>query len=543
MLLHAHLKRLLTVIGVCLLTISCHKQEAPQEQDLLRIQTAAERQAVPKKIIFFMVDSLMAQAIDRGIRQNELPTFRYFIERGQYFKDMVSSFPTMSVSIDSSLLTGTYPDGHHLPGLTWYPQDGDKVIGYGSGPFEVLRRGTRQVLTDALVNMNGRDLNPAVPTIYEVLQQRGLTTGSVNGLIYRGLAEHRLTLPDPVTAITSLPKELTVKGPDFLTFGALSNPLAGKLSLPVGPADLMGFNDRYVVETVKYLIRSKQLPDFLYVYLPELDGKVHKHGPADLSGIRDTDRELRSMLEAFGSLEQALKECVIIIAGDNGMDKVLPKDQAAAIDLPKLLSRFEVLPAGETVSPATEIALGVNDMMAYVYSLKPEADLKEIADVLRADKRIDTVAWEENGRTVVYQGGSAKTLKFRQGGELIDPYGQTWIVEGDEDILDLKRMDLGSGKSRLTYGKYPDALKRLQGALNSHEGRFLVVTAKPGYELTEAGSPTHPGGGAHGGLDQAASLVPLIICGTDKQPEHLRIIDLKSFLVELSGQRERSRQR
>ncbi|MDU5948086.1 MAG: hypothetical protein E6Z15_13660 [Paenibacillus macerans] len=104
-------------------------------------------------------------------------------------------------------------------------------------------------------------------------------------------------------------------------------------------------------------------------------------------------------------------------------------------------------------------------------------------------------------------------------------------------------MDLGSGKSRLNYGKYPDALKRLQGALNSHEGRFLVVTAKPGYELTEAGSPTHPGGGAHGGLDQAASLVPLIICGTDKQPEHLRIIDLKSFLVELSGQRERSRQR
>lgn len=93
-----------------------------------------------------------------------------------------------------------------------------------------------------------------------------------------------------------------------MTFGALSNPLAGKLSLPVGPADLMGFNDRYAVETVKYLIRTKQLPDFLYVYLPELDGKVHKHGPADLSGIRDTDRELRSMLEAFGSLEQALPE-------------------------------------------------------------------------------------------------------------------------------------------------------------------------------------------------------------------------------------------
>ncbi|WP_458475714.1 alkaline phosphatase family protein [Paenibacillus sp. TH7-28] len=523
--------------------ISCQKQGAPKEQDLLRIQKAGERQTTPKKIIFFMVDSLMAQAIDRGIRQNELPTFRYFIEHGQYFKNMVSSFPTMSVSIDSSLLTGNYPDRHHLPGLTWYPQGGEKVISYGSGPFEVLRRGTRQVLSDALVNMNGQDLNPSLPTIYEELQRRGVTTGSVNGLIYRGLAEHRLTLPDPVSAITSLPKEITVKGPDFFTFGALSNPLAGQLTLPDGPANLMGFNDRYSVETVKYLIRTKQLPDFLYVYLPELDGKVHKHGPADLSGIKDTDRELRSMLEAFGSFEQALNEAVIIIAGDNGMDQVLPKDQASAIDLPKLLNCFEVLPAGETVAPSTEVVLGVNDMMAYVYSLKPETALRGIADILRSDKRIDTVAWEENGRTVVYQGGSAKTLEFRQGGELIDPYGQTWTVEGDGEVLDLKLVDSGSGKSRLTYGKYPDALGRLQGALNSHQGRFLVVTAKPGYELTEAGSPTHPGGGAHGGLDQATSLVPLIICGTDKRPEHLRTVDLKPFLLELTGPEERGRQR
>ncbi|MCM3702717.1 alkaline phosphatase family protein [Paenibacillus macerans] len=523
--------------------ISCQKQGGPKEQDLHRFQTAGEQQTTPKKIIFIMVDSLMAQAIDRGIRENELPTFRYFIEHGQYFKDMVSSFPTMSVSIDSSLLTGNYPDRHHLPGLTWYPQGGEKVIGYGSGPFEVLRRGTRQVLSDALVNMNGQDLNPSLPTIYEELQRRGVTTGSVNGLIYRGLAEHRLTLPDPVSAITSLPQEITVKGPDFFTFGTLSNPLAGQLTLPDGPANLMGFNDRYTVETVKYLIRTKQLPDFLYVYLPELDGKVHKHGPADLSGIRDTDRELRSMLKAFGSFEQALNEAVIIIAGDNGMDQVLPKDQAAAIDLPKLLNRFEVLPAGETVAPSTEVVLGVNDMMAYVYNLKPETALRGIADILRSDKRIDTVAWEESGRTVVYQGGSAKTLEFRQGGELIDPYGQTWTVEGDGEVLDLKLVDSGSGNSRITFGKYPDALRRLQGALNSHQGRFLVVTAKPGYELTEAGSPTHPGGGAHGGLDQATSLVPLIICGTDKRPEHLRTVDLKPFLLELTDPEERGRQR
>ncbi|WCR28598.1 hypothetical protein L3476_07630 [Paenibacillus thiaminolyticus] len=45
------------------------------------------------------------------------------------------------------------------------------------------------------------------------------------------------------------------------------------------------------------------------------------------------------------------------------------------------------------------------------------------------------------------------------------------------------------------YGHYPDGLRRLSAALHSHEGEFLVVTAKPGYELADRSSPTHKGGG------------------------------------------------
>jgi hypothetical protein len=71
------------------------------------------------------------------------------------------------------------------------------------------------------------------------------------------------------------------------------------------------------------------------------------------------------------------------------------------------------------------------------------------------------------------------------------------------------------------------------GALHSHSGEFLVVTAKPGYELADRSSPTHIGGGGHGSLRQEESLIPLIVCGTDQKPQYLRIVDLKSFLLKL----------
>lgn len=140
---------------------------------------------------------------------------------------MVSSFPTMSVTIDSSLLTGRYPDGHRVPGLTWYSTKEKKLINYGTGPMEVIKHGVDPVLFDALVNLNGSHLNQQLPTIYEDLARRGMKSGSINGLIYRGTVDHTLTIPPWIQVPTSLPKTIPVKGPDYLALGSLSDPLEG----------------------------------------------------------------------------------------------------------------------------------------------------------------------------------------------------------------------------------------------------------------------------------------------------------------------------
>jgi predicted AlkP superfamily pyrophosphatase or phosphodiesterase len=511
-----------------MLIFGCQRQESkPNEQDLMQVKSINGEKS--KKIIFLMIDSLMAQAIDQGIKQKELPTLQYLIEHGQYYKNMVSSFPTMSVTIDSSLLTGAYPNEHHVPGLIWYSSDEKKVINYGTGSMEVFRHGVDQTLVDALINLNGKHLNPKLPTIYEDLANHGLKAGSINGLIYRGTIDHMLSIPAWIQGPTSLPKEIPVKGPDFLALGSLSNPLENTKNLPDGLTRRMGLNNQYSIEAVKYLIHANKLPDFLYVYLPDLDKKIHKKGPPDLNGVKEVDQQLQSLLQTFGSPEEALNRAIFIIAGDSGMTRILPAEENPVIDLPSLFKDYKVLRPGENVTNETEIVLAVNETMAYVYKLNTDKSLRDIAHLLTADPRIDFVSWKEKEWIHAVQGKTAKELKFKPNGKMSDSYQQKWTVEQDLEVLDLK---VNISNQTLDYGQYPDVLQRLSGALHSHQGEFLVVTAKQGYELADRSSPTHKGGG-HGSLSQEESLIPLIICGTDQKPQHLRIIDLKPFLLKL----------
>lgn len=517
------------LLFVFIAVFGCQRQETkPKEQDLIQVKSINRENE--KKVILLTIDSLMAQAIDKGIEQNELPTFRFLIDNGQYYKDVVTSFPTMSVTIDSSLLTGTYPDGHRVPGLVWYSSDEKKVINYGTGPMEVLRHGVDPVMVDALINLNGKHLNQQIPTIFEDLAQHGLKSGSINGLIYRGPKDHTLSIPPWIQVPTILPKEIQVKGPDFMALGSLTNPLEGIQNLPDGITKRIGINNSYSVETLKHLIKENKLPDFLYVYLPDLDKKLHKKGPSDLNGVKELDQQLHSLLQTFGSPEEALNKAIFIIVGDSGMTQIRPAGENPVVDLPSLIKDDHVLRPGETITDETEIILAVNETMAYVYKLNGGKSLRSIADLLIADPRIDIVSWKEDDWIHAVQGETSREIMFKANGQLQDPYQQKWTVKHDSDVLDLK---IDTEHQTISYGQYPDVLRRLSGALYSHSGDFLVVTAKPGYELADRSSPTHKGGGGHGSLGQEESLIPLIVCGTDQKPQSLRIVDLKSFVLKL----------
>ena len=124
----------------------------------------------------------MDEPLKKAIEENKAPALEFFLNHGRYHKNLVSSYPTMSVTIDSSLITGTYPDKHKIPGLVWYDEGEQRIINYGNGFFEMAKIGASQFADDALHQFNNVDLSPNVETIHEVLDKRGKQTASINSL-------------------------------------------------------------------------------------------------------------------------------------------------------------------------------------------------------------------------------------------------------------------------------------------------------------------------------------------------------------------------
>ena len=80
-----------------------------------------------KPIVLITVDSLMSEPLQKAVKEGKAPAFSFLINNGHFNPEMISSYPTMSVTIDSTLLTGTYPDQHKVPGLIWFKEDENRM--------------------------------------------------------------------------------------------------------------------------------------------------------------------------------------------------------------------------------------------------------------------------------------------------------------------------------------------------------------------------------------------------------------------------------
>jgi hypothetical protein len=100
-------------------------------------------------------------------------------------------------------------------------------------------------------------------------------------------------------------------------------------------------------------------------------------------------------------------------------------------------------------------------------------------------------------------------LRFAPGGDLVDPRGRRWSVEGELAALAAKTPD-----GRFLSPDYPDALARIWAALSCPTSGEILLSAAPGYEFVDWGGADHVGGGSHGSLHRADSLGALLWCGT-----------------------------
>lgn len=480
-----------------------------------------------KRVILLLIDSLMTIPLQNAVRNGQARTFQFFIENGHFYSDVVSPFPTMSVNVDSTLLTGVYCDKHKIPGLVWYHLDEKRLINYGSHIRELMKLGLKQSMNDILYNLNNVHLGNEFKTIHEELAMSDKKSASINTLIYKGSTNQSLIIPRLLSWLTGIPGKIEVKAPSLFSHGALHkmNPFNRKHHF----WRKYGFQNTFSVNELTYLIQEDKLPDFSIVYFSDGDKSVHKNGPMDTKAIIKIDQQLATILNSFSSREDALKENIWVIMGDNGQAWIGADRNEALIDLRKVLNEYTIVKLRKGVTPKDQIVLGVNERMAFVYSLDANRlALNQIANTLQKDRRIDLIGWKAGEDIHVISGEQDGKLIFHPGGDYIDEYGQTWSLEGKIEILDMQIKD-----KRISFGNFPDGLARFYSSFFSHKGDYLVITAKPGYELIGEGSPTHVGGASHGALHKDDSLVPMIVTGTDSAPKHLRIKDVKEWVLSI----------
>ena len=240
------------------------------------------------------------------------------------------------------------------------------------------------------------------------------------------------------------------------------------------------------------------------------------------------DQSVQDILNSFPSWEAAIQEVTWIILGDSGQSYVLDDKKTSLIDSNQVLKNYSFW---ERKNPNAQLAIAVNERMAYIYALDQQVELSEIVNVLKEDERMGFIAWKSGQTNYVVSPHSEGELEFSPVGKYVDNYNQSWRIAGDASILDLNM----TKEQQIIYQDYPDALARLHGALHSQEGRIIIVDAKPSYEFIEKHSHDHAGGGAHGSLHKVDSVVPIIVTGASKLPESNRLVDLKNWILQLLG--------
>lgn len=477
-----------------------------------------------KKVVLLNIDSLIPELLDLAIQTGHTPALKFLTERGHYVKEMVSAFPTMSVTIDTSLLTGTYADEHQIPALNWFDVNTNEIINYGTGPTETYKIGWKKTIYNMLYRLNNSHMSKNVKTIFETLAEHGHYSASINSFIYRGNHLQQLKMPTLFKKLTYFKDgKWKTKAPAILSLGTLSKirPWGFTLQTAAG-------NYKFMARELRYLIRKNLLPSFTFCIFQDLDLRMHFKGPIDLKGIAKIDKEIQKILDLFPSWDDALNDIVWIVIGDNGHSPMHHKRKEALIDLRQLLKKYRITKLTKPVRKKDEIVITVNQRMAYIYILNDEITDESVINNLKRDKRIDLLAWKNNHFINVQSNKHNGKIQFKRGGNFEDMYGQKWSINGNYNILNLTITD----DNKISYNDYPDALARLQSALNSHDGRYLIITAKPGHEFKAKATSVHPGA-AHGSLHKQESLVPLIIAGIDKTPKHSRIIDLKAFIENI----------
>ena len=386
------------------------------------------------------------------------PTLASLAEHGRY-RRAVSTFPSLTPVCLSTLVTGAHPDVHEIPHLVWWNRHEQRLVEYGSSFGAVRAAGTRRSLQDTVYELNATHLGQRAVTVYEALEDAGLTTAAVNITCYRGRTPHRPTVP-VLTRPAYGPKR-------FFFYNLFESDVTGaRLAVRNRPA---GTVDAYAESVGRWLVTRDGF-DFLVFYLSDYDYASHAQGPdAAHEALARCDAAVGSLVAAAGGEEDFLERYAVVVCADHGQTTVSE------------VARLQEHVADGRVTASNRAG------MVYV-----DGDARAVAEGLDGAPGVDLVLFREGVEAVARRDG--EELRFGQA-------GGGYATSGDASILD-----------------EPNGLERAWAALANPNAGELIVSAAAGWEFADLAGRHHAGGGSHGSLLSGDSEVPMLTLGLDTQP-------------------------
>lgn len=467
--------------------------------------------APKQRVVYIVIDGMSTEALEQVTAAGKAPALNLLKQRGAYVRDSVAVFPTITPAATATLVTGALPAEHGIPGMCWYDRDARRFVNYGQSPRAAVVEGAKQVVDDVLCNLNHRHLSPNVRTIHERLDRLGLTTASMNFMVFRGPHSHevekgvvkKLFLRDAIPEQLMGPKELYFA--DVVAGPADANP--GLLNRRGAKARIAA-TDEWAAAITRELL-EKRAADMILFYLHENDHCSHDKGPAaQVESLTDADRNIAYVLDAFASWEQALDEVGFVVTADHSQSPISDEDDHICA-LEEVLGDFKQVRTkrGKEEFGRADVALAGNGRAGFVY-LNRDRTRELLEPVVRrmADHpAIDQVIWRDGETYCVRSDRGLLRFWAAQGAGVVDERDHKWQYEGD-----LSPVSGVVEESRIRTPEYPLAMWRIKSALDLDRVGDIVVTTKLTYELTDLAGGHHRGGGDHASLHVQDSMIPFI---------------------------------
>ncbi len=318
---------------------------------------------MPKPVVLVIIDGLTPAMFE----STDAPALRFLAEHGTY-RRAASTFPSLTPVCLSSIATGAHPDVHEIPHLVWWYRKEHRIVEYGSSFGAVRAAGLARSLHDTIIGLNQKHLGKNAVTVYEHLEDAGLTTAAINITCYRGRNRHLPTIP-------GVP---AVYGPKRFFFYSLYE--SDRTGAPLAVRNRsVGSIDAYAAYVGRWLVTRDGF-DLLVFYLPDYDYASHATGP-DVShaALARSDAAVAALLDAAGGPDEFLDRYAVVVCSDHGQSRI---EQAARLDV-----------GGDLVTASNRAAM--------VYTENARA----IAERLDSEPSAGVVLFLEDGKMVVRRDG------------------------------------------------------------------------------------------------------------------------------------------